>query len=162
MQQNLAVRTDSQTLSTRIVKRVELRAGSLLVALEREAQRRLKPLLGKLPFVSRREIRRLSVRIDRLERRLRSHRDPSVSRTLLSLSAPKDRYVDVLLADQAFTAEVEQTLKQNLTADEELTLRMRFGLGDGLRGASPARAIVRSIERRALIKLWQSGYKAGG
>ena len=159
MQQNLAVRTDSQTLSTRIVKRVELRAGSLLVALEREAQRRLKPLLGKLPFVSRREIRRLSLRIDRLERRLQSHRDPSVSRTLLSLSAPKDRHVVVLLAAQPFAAEVEQTLMQTLTADEELTLRTRFGLGGGLREASPTRVNVRRIERRALIKLWQSGYK---
>ena len=162
MQQNLAVRTDSQNLGARIVKRVELRTSSFLMALEKGAHRRLKPLLRRLPFVSRREVQRLSLRIDRLERRLRSHRDPSVARTPLSLSAPNDRHVDVLLADQTFAAEVEQALLQYLTADEERTLRVRFGLGSGPHEAAPARANVRRIERRALIKLWQSSYRTAG
>jgi hypothetical protein len=156
VQQTVAVRTDSQTLSARIVKRVELRTGSFLAALEKETHRRLKPLLRRLPLVSRREVQRLSLRIDRLERRLRSHRDPSVARTFLSLSAPRDGHVDVLLADQTLAEEVEQTLLQYLTADEERTLRVRFGLGDGLGEASPARGSTRRIERRALKKLWQS------
>jgi DNA-directed RNA polymerase sigma subunit (sigma70/sigma32) len=156
VQQSVAVRTRSQTLGIRIVERVELRTGSFLMALEKEARRRLKPLLRSLPLVSRREVQRLSLRIARLERRLQSHRDPSVARTLLSLMAPTNRHVDVSLAGQTLVEEVEQTLLQNLTADEERALRVRFGFGNGPREASAARANVRRIERRALMKLWQS------
>jgi hypothetical protein len=67
----------------------------------------------------------------------------------------------MLRADQVLAAEVEQTLLQYLTADEERVLRVRFGLGNGPREAAPARAKVHRIERRALIKLRQSSYKTG-
>ena len=161
MLQRLTVRTDSQTLGARIVKRVELRTGSFLMALEKEAHRRLQPLLGRLPLVSRREVRRLSLRIDRLERRLRSHRDPSVVRTFLSLAAPKNRHVDALLGARTLVEEVEQTLLQDLTPDEERILRVRFGLGEGLRVASRDPGSADRLEGRALKKLWQSSCQTG-
>ena len=156
MLQRVAVRTDSPTLGARIVKRVELRTGSFLVALEKKAHRRLQPLLSRLPLVSRREVQRLALRIDRLERRLRSHRNSPVACTPLSLLTPRDGHVEVFFANQTLAEEVEQTLLQYLTADEERSLRVRFGLGDGGRETSPARGSICRTERRALKKLWQS------
>ncbi len=41
--------------------------------LEKEAQRRLQPLLQRFTFVRRQEVRHLSRRISQLERYLRSH-----------------------------------------------------------------------------------------
>ena len=57
--------------------------------------------------------------------------------------------------------EVEQTLLQNLTPDEERTLRVRFGLGEGLRAASRDPGGADGLEGRALKKLWQSSCQTG-
>ena len=157
VQQAVTARTAPRILGARIVKRVESRTGSFLASLENEAQRRLRPILRRLPFGSRREVQRLARRLDRLEHRLGNPRDPSAARMLVSFLVPTDKCVVVPLAEEM---RIEQALLQHLTDDEQRALQARFGLGDRMREAPELETRDPPVVRRALKKLWLSSCQA--
>jgi polyhydroxyalkanoate synthesis regulator phasin len=66
------LRGDLETRAHRASKDVESRAEQFLGALEKEATKRLVPLLRRLDLPSRHEVNTLARRIGQLERRLRS------------------------------------------------------------------------------------------
>lgn len=78
------LRTDLEKRAERASKDVEARAERFLLTLEKEAAKRLRPMLRRLDLPSRHELLNLSRRIGQLERRVRSsrtsataHRSPS-------------------------------------------------------------------------------------
>jgi F0F1-type ATP synthase membrane subunit b/b' len=68
------LRADLEKRAQRASKDVESRAERFLSTLEKEAGKRIEPLLRRLDLPSRQEIHNLSRRIGQLERRLRSTR----------------------------------------------------------------------------------------
>lgn len=157
MQQPATLRTDPRTLGARIAKRVELQTGSLLAVLEREAYRRLTPILERLPFASRRQVQRLALRVERLERRWGSRENPSAAHMLVSLLGPLDKGTTLPLVD---ARRIEQALQRHLTVDERRLVQARFGLLDGMGTAQAIGFHERRLTRRALKKLWSSSCQA--
>lgn len=146
------VRTDVQTRGRRVSGNVASPT-VFFYRLEREARTRLTPLLNRLAFVSRQEVTRLALRIDRLERRF-GNRDSSAAPRGGSPPASKPGRTD-WTGDGALAAEIEHVL-QRLAAHEQHILRKRFGLGDGPHEVPAVRGSERRIEARALRKLWVS------
>jgi hypothetical protein len=157
--QAVTMRTEARTLGARLAKRVGAETGDWLVALEQTARRGLRPILGRLPLASRREVETLALRVTRLERRLGSAPPPAAARRLMSILAHTGGDVVVPLVDEL---RIEQALRQHLTSDEQQAVRVRFGLGDELGEARGPATAERRGARRALTKLWLSSRQTDG